>query len=337
MTDHALDRLRRTNPFPGELAPPPLDRIRGRLDGENRPERNRRRLRLEAIPVLVAVAVSVAVVVFAVADLRTETSRPASHAARAPLAALRGVPLLPPRTPATRAAYAALAHAREYVIEHDRCGLRRPPLSPPDHGTPARYLLSAFGVLDRGRTVEPDASMVGSGSGVFVRYVELARRQHGFSIYAYARSRKLNLWFSPRCERLLAPRLKRDLRRTSPGLRRSATRLDREEVAASAYAARHPEAVCVFEDGGGSCGDFYSAVTDGLGLESGLPGGGSLTTVLVPDGVYAVRLEVHGRSFTARVLDNVVSWRLPHVPLSAPSRFVWLGAHGRVLRGVPTG
>lgn len=342
MTDDSLNRLRHANPFPGELPAPPFDRIRGRLDGGAARERPRRRLRLGAAPVALAVAVSIVVIVVAIADLRTAPSRPTHITSRPALPALRGVPRLPARTPANRSALAAVALARNEVIQHDRgCGLGAKPLfgpRDPDRGTPARYLLDAFSVLRTGRRERREPSIVSHTPRVFVRYVRVTRSRFGRRLIVYAeRSARLTYFLSSRCLRLVSDRLRHDLATASPKLRRRASQIERLDRVAAAYADRHPEALCVDDDNGGTCGDFFSAVTSGL-LESAGTSHGGLFTAVVPDGVASLRVEYPGRSFIVPVFDNVAVWRRSKIPgTDFPTTILWRAPDGRVVWTVRDG
>jgi hypothetical protein len=312
---------------------------------------------LSATPLIAALVTSVAIAAVAIVLLGRGHS-PQLQPSTLVLNSGMGLPPVPQMTPANLQALRYLQQARQTVLKHDRTCIGRPvlPLGPskPDRGSPDRTMLSTFGVLRRPAGARPPLPPAAVHFAVFVRYARVAQRQYG-SVYTVFPVKRLpaggaNIVASARCRNLELAALRTELAHAPKQLRARALRLGNDQLLDEQYVRRHPEGICLF-GGGGGCQPFLYAQARG-GLQStGYGSNGSIFDYLVPDGVATVtarypaegpktgfRRHIPALTITARVINNVAVWRLPHEPGDVfPTTITWRSASRRILRTIDEG
>lgn len=380
MREDPVERLRRANPVRETLAAPPVDPLLDRLDearsgsGLGAPAGTLRRsawVRIRAVlsvaPLVAAVVTTLAIAAVAIVLLRHGHS-PAPHPSFPALSTAPGLPPVPQNTPANVQALKYFNLAQTSVINRLRhngqtCFERpgRPfAQSKPDEGSPSQAMLSAFGVLrlpaGAHRTLPPVFSRSPLLQGAFVRYIRVAQRRYG-SVYEVIPAKKVGLGLvtSARCRQLAlqleSTALRAEVAHAPSPVRALALRLGEDRLLDEQYTERHPEGICLFGGGGGSCQPLLYALARG-GLQStGYGSNGSIWDYLVPNGVATVtarypaegpkqgfRRTIPAQTVTARVINNVAVWTLSQEPGDIfPTTITWRASDGRIVKTVYEG
>jgi hypothetical protein len=239
---------------------------------------------------------------------------------------------------------------------------QRPSLST---GSPDASLLALIGALRRARTprdqLPPRRLFTGPHSrprvyrygtyppvvGIYERYIRYARHRDGANYYLVP-GRNVNgrLPEPERCyqEQVTAlrhalPQVPRHLVRGILSLQ--ATYLARERRSTNPYPGVCLAALNATGNGDGASCFAATQIQSGRTLTSGAPGGVPVVYGLAPDGVRSVTFFYRGRNakhpLTAVVIDNVFILHNPRQRLPEngfPTKLVWRGAHGRVIRTI---
>jgi hypothetical protein len=319
---------------------------RKRAAGASGSERIGRRRRWSAslrrvsgpVAIFAAAAVAIVVAVVALTTIGHGTGRPSS---------------LLPSTPAPSGA--VLRQERSYihkaVLTARRTGACRqsqrqaPALS---NGSPAPALLSVLGVLRRPPVAAdglPHSVELNSVSGVYVRYIRLARVRNGVSYYIVPAARALDfsgLAASPRCLSAILASVRAELPQIPRGLRPSTLALVSEAAASARLRDADAAAggICLVtvsaDEQGGSCG----ASARDLMQHGMLAAYGTLSGV-VPDGVATVTIDypavgrLVAQTVTTNIVGNVfVSSIKPVRDSNTTPKITWRSPSGRILKTV---
>jgi hypothetical protein len=364
MKKDPIERLRRANPLPGTPAAPPIEPLLARLGERDRRHgdaaraRNRRRgLRagFRAAPVAFAAVLSIAVAIVALTLLRHHNpsgspgSSPGFHVPS-------GLPAVPSLSPGDMHALNYHWNTRPHVaVRGNACApspgsppVAQPGSAPTDEGRPSEALLADYAVLQ-----SPDTSantLPGSvGGGHWSKYGRIAQHSYGNTIEVlpdlYVQPGETSL--TTRCERARLAADRADLAGAPAALIARALRLERETFEDERYIQQHPDGICVFVDGGGSCGPFLLAQARGSLTTVKYDSHGSLNAYLVPNGVAKVTVEYTAAhppnmpagpagpplTITVSVINNVAVWTVPNRSnIVNPHAIVWLAHNGKTLR-----
>jgi hypothetical protein len=290
------------------------------------------------VAIFAAAAVAIVVAVVALTTIGHGTSRPSS--------------LLP----STRApSGAVLRQERNYihkaVLTARRTGACRqsqrqaPAVS---NGSPTPALLSVLGVLRRPPVAAdglPRSVELNSVSGVYVRYIRLARVRNGVSYYIVPAARALDFSgpaASPSCLSAILASVRAELPQIPRGLRPSTLALVSEAAANARLRDADAAAggICLItvsaDEQGGTCG----ASARDLMQHGMLSAYGTLSGV-VPDGVATVTIDypaigrLVAQTVTTNVIGNVFVSSIKLVRGSSTTpKITWRSPSGRILKTV---
>jgi len=285
---------------------------------------------LRRAPLALAVAVALAVV--AVGLLALHHRSPAGGHGSPPATPAPTPTPAPPPSP--MAGYVNRAE-KETIARDHACASATNRGQTIDHGAPPQAMLSELGVLRRPPLAADPTNKVlysigwDKGAGVYVNYIRRARTIYGRSYWLVPEARVTP--FAPipdRCYREQRAALARDLRHVSPRVRRQALQALVDDQTARRTQAGHRAGLCFIEIGlhvrphPGAVGfGCAGAPTPADPMQGGsltaTPGGGAISSGVVPDGVvrvterFAASADAPARTLSSGVVNNVYVIRIP--------------------------
>jgi hypothetical protein len=216
------------------------------------------------------------------------------------------------------------------------------------NGSPSPALLSVLGVLRR-RPVAADglprSVELNSVSGVYVRYIRLARVRNGVSYYIVPAARALDFsgpGTSPRCLAAIVASVRAELPQIPRGLRPSTLALVTETAAHASQRDADAAAggICLITVSAGEQGGSCGASARDLTQHGMLSAYGTLSGV-VPDGVATVTIHYPAsgghvaQTVTTNVIGNVFASSIKPVRGSNTTpTIIWRSLSGRILKTV---